>query len=400
MNPIAAYIHIPFCRRRCYYCDFPVFVVGDRKNGSNSGNIHIYLEALNREIATQANFGAPLETIFFGGGTPSLLTPEQIGRILEQLATKFGIASGAEISMEIDPGTFDRLQLTGYLAAGVNRFSMGVQAFQDDILQLCGRSHTVADIYAGVDLIRDTGITNWSLDLISGLPQQTPQQWGDALDHAIDLSPQHISTYDLIVEAQTPFGKQYNPGDRPLPSDEATAQMYRTAQVMLTKAGYEHYEICNYARSGTQCRHNLTYWRNLPYYAFGMGAASNLDGSRFTRPRTTDTYYDWVAAGCDWQTESISQNERLLETLMLGMRLREGVELRSIASEFGAVIVDELWQCIAKYQRDGWVEVLGRNRQIMVNVEGLTEYNSIRLADPDGLLFSNVVLSDIFARFD
>jgi putative oxygen-independent coproporphyrinogen III oxidase len=400
MNPIAAYIHIPFCRRRCYYCDFPVFVVGDRKNGSNSGNIHIYLEALNREIATQANFGAPLETIFFGGGTPSLLTPEQIGRILEQLATKFGIASGAEISMEIDPGTFDRLQLTGYLAAGVNRFSMGVQAFQDDLLQLCGRSHTVADIYAGVDLIRDTGITNWSLDLISGLPQQTPQQWGDALDHAIDLSPQHISTYDLIVEAQTPFGKQYNPGDRPLPSDEATAQMYRTAQVMLTKAGYEHYEICNYARSGTQCRHNLTYWRNLPYYAFGMGAASNLDGSRFTRPRTTDTYYDWVAAGCDWQTESISQNERLLETLMLGMRLREGVELRSIASEFGAVIVDELWQCIAKYQRDGWVEVLGRNRQIMVNVEGLTEYNSIRLADPDGLLFSNVVLSDIFARFD
>jgi putative oxygen-independent coproporphyrinogen III oxidase len=400
MNPIAAYIHIPFCRRRCYYCDFPVFVVGDRKNGSNSGNIQIYLAALSREISTQANFGAPLETIFFGGGTPSLLTTEQIGGILEQLATKFGIASGAEISMEIDPGTFDRLQLTGYLAAGVNRFSMGVQAFQDDILQLCGRSHTVADIYAGVDLIRDTGITNWSLDLISGLPQQTSQHWADSLQHAIDLSPQHISTYDLIVEAQTPFGKQYNPGDRPLPSDEATAQMYRTAQVMLTKAGYEHYEICNYARSGAQCRHNLTYWRNLPYYAFGMGAASNLDGSRFTRPRMTDKYYDWVAAGCDWQTESISQNERLLETLMLGMRLREGVALRSIAVEFGTVILDDLWQCIAKYQRDGWVEVFGINSQVMLDVEGLSENDSIRLSDPDGLLFSNVVLSEIFARLD
>ncbi len=400
MNPIAAYIHIPFCRRRCYYCDFPVFVVGDRKNGSNSGNIHIYLEALSREIANQANFGLPLETIFFGGGTPSLLMPAQIGDILAQLAAKFGIASGAEISMEIDPGTFDRIQLAGYLAAGVNRLSMGVQAFQDDLLQLCGRSHTVADIYAGADIIHDTGIRNWSLDLISGLPQQTHQQWEESLDLAIALSPQHISNYDLIVEAQTPFAKQYSPGDRPLPSDETTAQMYRTAQVMLTKAGYEHYEICNYARSGSQCRHNLTYWRNLAYYGFGMGAASNLDGSRFTRPRTTATYYQWVADGGDWQTESISQTERLLETLMLRMRLREGVQLRSIATEFGTAIIDDLWACIAKYQRDGWVEVLGDDRQVMFDVEGLSEDNLIRLSDPDGLLFSNVVLSEIFAQLD
>ena len=400
MNPIAAYIHIPFCRRRCYYCDFPVFVVGDRKNGSNSGNIHIYLEALSREIANQVNFGAPLETIFFGGGTPSLLTTEQIGRILAQLAAKFGIAPGAEISMEIDPGTFDRSQLAGYLAMGVNRVSMGVQTFDDDLLRLCGRSHTVADIYAGVDIIHDTGITNWSLDLISGLPQQTSQHWVDSLNRAIALAPQHISNYDLIVEAQTPFARQYSPGDLPLPSDEATAQMYRTAQSMLTTAGYEHYEICNYARSGAECRHNLTYWRNLPYYAFGMGAASHLDGSRFTRPRTTDTYYQWVADGGDWHTETISQNERRLETLMLGMRLREGVKLGSIASEFGTDTLDELWQCLAKYQRCGWVEVLGAHLQVIVDVQRLSEDDSIRLSDPDGLLFSNVVLSEIFARLD
>jgi putative oxygen-independent coproporphyrinogen III oxidase len=397
MHPNAAYIHIPFCRRRCYYCDFPVFVVGDRKNGSNSGNIHIYLGELSREITTQVNYGAPLETIFFGGGTPSLLTAEQIGKILEQLAAKFGIASGAEISIEIDPGTFDRSQLTNYLAAGVNRVSMGVQTFQDDLLQLCGRSHTVADIYAAVDIVRQTGVSNWSLDLISGLPQQTLNHWEDSLHQAIALAPQHISSYDLIVEPHTPFAKQYNPGDRPLPSDEATAQMYRTAQQILTTAGYQHYEICNYARSGSQCRHNLTYWRNLPYYAFGMGAASYLAGSRFTRPRTTDTYYDWVAAGCDWQAESISSHERLLETLMLRLRLREGVELRSIAAEFGTTILDDLWQCIAKYQRYGWVEVLGCNRQVMLDVAKLSENDSIRLTDPDGLLFSNVVLSEIFA---
>jgi putative oxygen-independent coproporphyrinogen III oxidase len=398
MQPTAAYIHIPFCRRRCYYCDFPVFVVGDRKNGSNSGNIQMYLAALSREITTQINYGAPLETIFFGGGTPSLLTAEQIGRILEQLAAKFGIESGAEISIEIDPGTFDRSQITDYLAAGVNRVSMGVQAFQDNLLQLCGRSHTVADIYAAVDIVRQTGVANWSLDLISGLPQQTLSHWEDSLRHAIALSPQHISSYDLIVEPHTPFAKQYSPGDRPLPSDETAAQMYRTAQQMLTRAGYEHYEISNYARSSSsQCRHNLTYWHNLPYYAFGMGAASHLDGSRFTRPRTTETYYQWVKDGCNWQTESISKNERLLETLMLGLRLQKGVELRPIGSEFGVAILDDLWKCIAKYQRYGWVEVLGLDLQVMLNVKGLSQDNSIRLADPDGLLFSNVVLSEIFA---
>jgi putative oxygen-independent coproporphyrinogen III oxidase len=400
MTPTAAYIHIPFCRRRCYYCDFPVFVLGDRKNGTNSGNIHIYLDVLSREIATQTNYGAPLRTIFFGGGTPSLLTPAQIGEILAQLAAKFGIASGAEISMEIDPGTFDRSQLAGYLWAGVNRVSMGVQAFQDELLQLSGRSHTVADIYAAVDIMHQTDLTNWSLDLISGLPKQTPDDWADSLDRSISLAPQHISCYDLIVEPQTPFAKQYQPGDRPLPSDEATAQMYRTAQSMLTAAGYQHYEICNYARPKSECQHNLTYWRNLPYYAFGMGAASYVDGSRFTRPRKTDTYYQWVADGCDRPVESVGDRDRLLETLMLGLRLREGVVLDPIASTFGAAILDDIWQCLFQYQRSGWVEVLGCDEQVIKDVSRLSEADSIRLADPDGLLFSNVVLSDIFARLE
>ncbi|WP_295621336.1 coproporphyrinogen-III oxidase family protein, partial [Chamaesiphon sp. GL140_3_metabinner_50] len=222
MLPTAAYIHIPFCRRRCYYCDFPVFVVGDRANGANSGNIQLYVDRLAIEIATQVNYHQPLETIFFGGGTPSLLTVTQLGQILEQLAAKFGIANNAEISMEIDPGTFDLAQLQGYLQAGVNRVSIGVQAFQDNLLQLCGRSHTVADIYAAVELFHQGGITNWSLDLISGLPQQTIDNWVASLACAIDLNPTHISCYDLIVEAQTPFAKQYQPGDKPLPSDEAT----------------------------------------------------------------------------------------------------------------------------------------------------------------------------------
>lgn len=382
-----AYLHIPFCRRRCYYCDFPVFVVGDRKTGANSGNIQLYVEQLGREIAAQVNYDRPLETIFFGGGTPSLLTVEQLGQILDWLATKFGIASGAEISMEIDPGTFDLAQLQGYRQMGVNRVSIGVQTFQDHLLQLCGRSHTVADIYQAVELIHQGGVTNWSLDLISGLPKQTLADWTTSLQAAIQLNPNHISCYDLIVEAQTPFAKQYQPGDKPLPSDETTAQMYRTAQQILTAAGYIHYEISNYARPNDRCRHNLTYWRNLPYYGFGMGAASYLDGYRFTRPRTTDKYYQWIASGCDWHVESTSEVDRFLETLMLGLRLAEGVRLELIESEFGRSKLDSLLKCVQRYQQQGWVEIL---------TTGHDRDRRLRLSDPEGLLFSNVVLAEIF----
>jgi putative oxygen-independent coproporphyrinogen III oxidase len=392
MLPTAAYIHIPFCRRRCYYCDFPVFVVGDRSTGENSGNIQLYIDRLGKEIATQVNYNRPLETIFFGGGTPSLLTVAQLGQILGWLAAKFGIASNAEISMEIDPGTFNLVQIQGYLQVGVNRVSLGVQAFQDNILQLCGRSHDVSDIYRAVELIHQAGVANWSLDLISGLPQQTLSDWKASLAAAIALDPQHISCYDLIVETQTPFAKQYQPGDKPLPSDETTAQMYRVAQQILTGAGYTHYEISNYAKLNYQCRHNLTYWHNLPYYAVGMGAASYLEDCRFTRPRKTQEYYQWVADGCDWRdVATISTEDRFLETLMLGLRLARGVSLKSIGSEFGIARVDLLLKCLERYRQQGWVEIVAVN-----NLNSDDRY--LKLTDPEGLLFSNVVLTEIFSQ--
>jgi putative oxygen-independent coproporphyrinogen III oxidase len=388
---VAAYVHIPFCRRRCYYCDFPVFVVGDRKTGENSGNIQLYVERLGREIAAQVNYDRSLETIFFGGGTPSLLTVEQLGQILEWLAAKFGIASNAEISMEIDPGTFDLTQLRGYRQMGVNRVSIGVQAFQDDLLKLCGRSHSVADIYQAVTTICQAGMTNWSLDLMSGLPHQTLFQWESSLAAAIDLAPAHISCYDTIVEAQTPFARQYQPGETPLPSDETTAQMYRTAQHLLTAAGYKHYEISNYARADYHCRHNLTYWRNAPYYGFGMGAASYLNGYRFTRPRKTQEYYQWVADGCHSQVEPLTEDDRFLETLMLGLRLAQGVNIDEIDRKFGSEKVDRVLNRIARYERERWVEIVTENN---------TQERWLRLSDPEGLLFSNVVLAEIFSSID
>jgi oxygen-independent coproporphyrinogen-3 oxidase len=440
MYPRSAYVHIPFCRRRCYYCDFPISVVGDkpplgggdRINGRNSRAISHYVEVLCQEIRQSDSSGKPLETVFFGGGTPSLLAVEQLHQILVTLDQRFGIVADAEISMEADPGTFDLEQIQGYRSAGVNRVSLGVQAFQPELLAACGRSHTVPEISTAIDWIRQAGFTNISLDLISGLPYQTLEHWQDSLEKAIALAPTHLSCYDLTIESVTPFGRQYQPGVSPLPSDATTAEMYRMAQRMLTAAGYEHYEISNYARPGYQCRHNRVYWENRPFYGFGMGATSYVGGERVARPRKTGEYYEWVekeglgigdqGSGIrdqgleigDWglggeiqnskfkiqnselktQTLALRISDLLLDTLMLGLRLREGLDLGELIERFGETAIAQVWQCLQPYIEKGWV-VGPESDSPSVPTTG-----RIRLTDPEGFLFSNVVLTDIFEAFD
>ena len=381
--PNSAYIHIPFCRRRCFYCDFPIFVIGDKLRGEKSGTISQYVEVLCKEIAATYTFEQPLKTIFFGGGTPSLLSTEQLQKILNILQERFGIAVNAEISMEIDPGTFDLLHLQGYRHAGVNRVSLGVQAFEENLLQACGRSHSVADIFSAVDLIRRVSIPEFSIDLISGLPHQTLDIWRKSLEQIIAIAPTHVSIYDLTIEPQTAFGRYYQPGNKPLPEDKTTVEMYRMGQKLLTAAGYEHYEISNYAQPGHQCQHNRVYWENRPYYGFGMGAASYFEGKRFTRPRKTKEYYAWVQNGCIIDCQETSTNEVLLETLMLGLRLAEGVSLTKLTKLFGENKVDEIRKILQPYIDRNWAEVIkGR----------------LRLTDPEGFLFSNVILAKFFEK--
>lgn len=395
--PRSAYIHIPFCRRRCYYCDFPVYVVGDKLQGDRSRTISDYVEILCQEIGITSNLGQPLETIFFGGGTPSLLSVNQLSQILEALKGRFDISPNAEISMEMDPGTFTKEQLQGYLAAGVNRISLGVQTFVPELLKVCGRSHTIDDIWAAFDLIVQAQVKNFSLDLISGLPHQSIEQWQTTLETAVTVSPNHISIYDLTIEAGTAFGRYYQPGDNPLPTDDDTVEMYRLARQILTKAGYEHYEISNYAQSGYQCRHNRVYWKNRPYYGFGMGAASYTNGQRFTRPRKTKEYYQWVedfiALHGVLNFPQTPVNEVLLETLMLGLRLAEGVDLSTLAAQFGEETLERLWTCLQPYYQKGWVEVVGTMFD-----DRLPSQGRLRLSSPDGFLFSNVVLADVFSQ--
>ncbi|MBD2277628.1 radical SAM family heme chaperone HemW [Aphanizomenon flos-aquae] len=381
--PSSAYVHIPFCRRRCFYCDFPVFVVGDRSRGENSGTIAEYVEVLCQEIRIAPIYGQPLETIFFGGGTPSLLSTAQLQSILTTLEQRFGIASKVEISMEIDPGTFDFAHIAGYRSLGVNRVSLGVQAFQEELLKTAGRSHSLVDIFTAIELIHKVEIPEFSLDLISGLPHQSLEQWQDSLTQAVAATPTHISIYDLTIEPGTAFNRYYKPGDHPLPTDETTVKMYQLGQKTLTDAGYEHYEISNYAQPGHQCQHNRVYWQNRPYYGFGMGAASYIYGKRFTRPRKTQEYYQWLKNGAVIDCEVTPKADVLLETLMLGLRLAEGISLNSLATNFGNHQVERIQSCLQPYFAQGWVKIVG---------------DRLRFSDPDGFIFSNVMLAKLFEK--
>lgn len=407
--PQAAYIHIPFCRRRCFYCDFPISVMGDRKRGESSSTMEQYIGLLTQEIAatpgSASGSGSALQTVFLGGGTPSLLSVPQLEQVLIALDQRFGLAAGAEISMEMDPGTFDLPHLAGYRALGVNRVSLGVQAFDDDLLAACGRTHRVADIYQAVTWLAQVNLPSWSLDLISGLPHQTLAMWEAGLERAIAHQPHHLSIYDLTVEPKTVFAHRYQPGMAPLPSDEQTADMYRLAQQRLTTNGYQHYEISNYAQPHHLCRHNLTYWKNQPYYGFGMGAASYVNGQRYSRPRTLRQYRQWLTDLVQRQGQLdvpvATPGEQLLDQLMVGLRLAQGVSSTDLAPLCTPSIWQRLWRCLAPHIQTGWVVVdpqadwLGDQNNAFDWVSPV----SVRLSDPEGFLFSNQVLVDLFETF-
>ncbi len=383
LEPIQAiYLHIPFCRRRCFYCDFAIAIGGEELKEK-------YVQAICQEIKLtnlQPN-GACLNTIFFGGGTPSLLEPRQIEKILNTINHKKAIASNAEISLEANPGTVTLASLKGYKAAGVNRISLGAQAFQPELLDACGRGHGVAEIYEAVAAIQAAAIENFSLDLISGLPHQTLQQWQDSLQQAIAQAPTHISVYDLTIESGTAFGKRYEAGAKPLPTEELTVEMYLIARDRLLGAGYDHYEISNYARTGYQCQHNRTYWQNQPFWGMGMGATSHVDGCRLDRPRKIRDYFqmvdDWTNLGIAPTAPKIQLEEDLFDTLMQGLRLAEGLSLKQLVEKFGEPLIQKILDVLTPYIAKAWIKI---------------ETERITFAQPTGWLFSNEAIADLFSK--
>ncbi|KAL4422677.1 hypothetical protein ABPG75_008874 [Micractinium tetrahymenae] len=429
-EPTAAYVHLPFCKRKCSYCDFPVIAVGrDLAQAPHvQDNMQRYVEMVVQEIAASRRLNwQPLQSVFFGGGTPSLIPPSLLEQLLVALDRQFGLAAGAEVSIEADPGTFDAARLRAYLGMGVTRVSVGVQALQDELLALCGRAHDVADALRAVEAVHAAGVPSWSLDLMSGLPQLTEEMWGRSLEQALDAGPHHISTYDLQVEEHTPFARRYSPGEAPLPSDESAAAMYRQASAVLRGAGLEHYEVSNFALPGHRCRHNMVYWEGRPFYGLGLGSASYLQGRRFSRPKRLNAYRTWLqgytadaaaqgpqVAGAWLPRESA--DDKLLDTVMLRLRLADGLDLCQLAAQHpqGGEAGELLRAALAPHIARGWVIARGGGeggeREGSAGsssstsgggtADGRGSIEWVRLADPDGFIVSNDIISDCFAALD
>jgi len=369
--PQALYLHIPFCPTHCHYCDFAV-VVG------TEDLVARYLNYLEREIAFTPTAHQGLTTVYFGGGTPSLLTPDQVERLLQALTDRFGSLAGAEITLEANPGTLTLEKLRAYRTLGINRLSLGAQAFQEEILRQLGRGHDVREIYQAVTTLERAGFSNFSLDLMFGLPHQTLAQWQASLDGALALQPTHLSAYDLILEERTPFGRRYALGATPLPEEEVTIQMYLQLIERFTQAGYTHYEIASLARQPS--RHNQVYWHNQPYYGLGVGATGYVFKERITRPRRLADYFKWVEAGIFTRDTPLSLLEELGETLMLGLRLVEGVDLARLSARFGEPAVHTKLAALRRMSQQGLVE---------------EQAGRLKLIYPNGFLLANEVLQEV-----
>jgi len=373
----ALYVHVPFCLRRCTYCDFNTY----------AGLLELrvaYVAALEQELALWAAEQPDLEatTLYFGGGTPSLLTPGQVGTIIAAVRRHFALPEGAEVTLEANPGTVTLSSLAGLRRVGVNRLSLGVQSADAAELRLLGRIHTWEEAVAAVRAARQAGFDNLSLDLIFGLPGQTLPRWEQTLARVLALEPEHLSLYALTLEPGTPLAERVARRELPEPDSDLAAEMYECASRRLLEAGFWQYEISNWAR-GTErapalwalpsggrsegcgpwvSHHNLAYWRMEPWLGVGAGAYSYLPGSRWHNLLHPADYSAALQAGrsCRVDVEPISRTLLLGETLMMGLRLAEGVTDARFRALFGAGLETVYGEVLARYAALGLLEWDGR----------------------------------------
>jgi oxygen-independent coproporphyrinogen-3 oxidase len=327
------YIHVPWCRSICSYCDF------DRQ-AHGFELMPAYAEALIADIQMQPALA--VHSIFFGGGTPSLLSPEHVGNILGACRRRFRLSARCEITLEANPDDVDSQRARGYIAGGINRLSIGIQSFDDQVLRLLHRRHDAARAREAVRQARLGGIDNLNIDLMYGLPGQSTAHWRTTLEQAIRLEPEHISAYLLTVDDRVPLGRQVERGLLTLPPDDHLVEMYADTQRMLEQAGYEQYEISNWAKPGRACRHNLTYWRDEPYLGIGAGAASSYGGRRWKNTPDPAIYVEAVGAGREALVEDEwpDQMTAAQDYLALSLRLREGLDLVRFGKRFGVELLE------------------------------------------------------------
>jgi len=362
---LGVYIQVPFCQTKCTYCNFHTGVVAREKYGP-------YADAVRREIAELAAGGeisslhaATVDTVYFGGGTPSLLETSALAVILEALRRDFGFAKSTaalEITLEADPETINAEKAQAWLAAGFNRISLGVQSFADRELQAAGRMHRRADIFAATRILREAGFRNISMDLIAGLAQQTPESWEESVARVLEIRPEHISIYLLEIDEGSRLGKESLAGGsrysaEAIPSDDAMAESYESACTRLAEAGYEHYEISNWGLPSFRSRHNLKYWRREPYIGLGAGAHSFDGMRRWSNVHDSAKYVACIEGGISPREmiEPVTQQQALDEELFLGLRQLEGIDLARVEKKYGV----SLQTRIAGLREQGLLEMDG-----------------------------------------
>ncbi|MCF0135846.1 MAG: oxygen-independent coproporphyrinogen III oxidase [Lachnospiraceae bacterium] len=379
------YVHIPFCVRKCHYCDFLSFPCN---HPGGSEEISSYLAALNKEILLtgRESNGGVLSSVFVGGGTPSLLKPEQFETLGEAIREAFILEKRTEWTLEANPGTITREKAAAWKKAGVNRISMGVQSFDDDLLQTLGRIHRRDAVLESYEILREAGFENVSMDLMFGLPDQTMDTWKQTLEEAASLKPEHLSCYGLIIEEGTPFYERQK--ELALPEEETEREMYHYAIRFLKDRGYAQYEISNFALPGGESRHNTGYWQRRPYYGVGLGAASLLPGDvRCSNTRSMEKYLQVLGKcedSCDLlalireSVTSLSCAEAMEEFMFLGFRMNEGVSEEDFLRSFHIDMKKVYGKVLEKYHKEG----LLRERE---GRWSLTE---------QGIDVSNVILAD------
>ncbi|MBI1914181.1 MAG: radical SAM family heme chaperone HemW [Planctomycetes bacterium] len=328
MWPRAAYVHVPFCAHRCSYCDFAIAVGQDHL-------IELYLDALSAELATLGT-PEPVQTIFLGGGTPTYLSAAQLARLLGDVTRWLSAEPGHEFTVEANPGTLDADKVVVLASHGVTRVSLGAQSFHPHLLRALERDHAPQDVSRAVEIVRKR-IGQISLDLIFGVPEQTEGEWQDDLERALGLGPDHVSTYGLTYEKGTPLWKRRGRGEVVALGEEQELALYARGIDTLEAAGFEHYEISNFALPGRRSRHNQVYWANEAYFGFGMGAARYLNGRRELNTRSLKGYLQRALAGesTTFQSEELSPEERARETMALQLRRKEGIGRAAFRAQTG-----------------------------------------------------------------
>ena len=346
--PLELYVHIPFCVRKCQYCDF-------LSGPSDEETKDRYIEALLKEIrAAEHTEDYEIVSVFIGGGTPSALKAEAIASIMSTLQEQFFFCEDAEVTIEANPGTVDLEKLTIYRNVGINRLSLGLQSTDAEELKLLGRIHSYEEFLKSYEWAREAGFSNINIDLMFAIPGQTGEAWRQHLYQVEELNPEHISAYSLIIEEGTPFAEQ----NLDLPDEDTEYQMYEDTAEILERYGYRQYEISNYAKQGYMCRHNAGYWQRREYLGFGLGASSLYRGMRFSNTRRMQEYLK-ESRNPDQIRKDVtvlSRNERIEEFMFLGLRMTEGISEKKFEENFDVRLMDVYGDILQKYEETGFME--------------------------------------------